>query len=127
MVQVIERRIYLIRGHKVMIDEDLAELYDEPTKRFNQQVRRNPKRFPKDFMFQLTKAEAEALRSQFATSKTGRGGRRYLPYAFTSVFDFDSLIFVSGWVSALILSDDTRDKYLRSAESSPVLQIESQR
>jgi hypothetical protein len=82
-VQLIERRIYLIRGQKVMIDEDLAELYGEPTKRFNQQVRRNPKRFPKDFMFQLTKAEAETLRSQFATSKTGRGGRRYLPYAFT--------------------------------------------
>jgi len=54
-----------------MIDEDLAELYDESTKRFNQQVRRNPKRFPKDFMFQLTKAEAETLRSQFATSNAG--------------------------------------------------------
>jgi hypothetical protein len=89
-VQLIERRIYLIRGHKVMIDVDLAELYEFPTKRFNQQVRRNLKRFPEDFMFQLTKKEAESLRSQFATSKkgpealrsqsatskTGRGGRR---------------------------------------------------
>ena len=93
-VQLIERRIYLIRGQKVMIDFDLAELYGESTKRLNQQVTRNKKRFPEDFMFQLTKEEAEALRSQFvisnpglrlqiATSKTGRGGRRYLPYAFT--------------------------------------------
>jgi hypothetical protein len=95
--QLIERRIYLIRGHKVMIDVDLADLYEVATKRLNEQVRRNRKRFPKDFMFRLTKTEAEALRSQFAisktsegglrsqfaTSKTGRGGRRYLPYAFT--------------------------------------------
>jgi ORF6N domain-containing protein len=96
-VELIERRIYLIRGHKVMIDADLAELYEVTTKRFNQQVRRNLKRFPQDFMFQLTPEEAESLRSQFATSKLdpeslrsqiatskrGRGGRRYLPYAFT--------------------------------------------
>ncbi|HKO96819.1 MAG TPA: ORF6N domain-containing protein [Pyrinomonadaceae bacterium] len=96
-VQLIERRIYLIRGDKVMIDADLAELYELPTKRFNQQVRRNLKRFPEDFMFRLTKEESESLRSQFATSKqvseslrsqfatskTGRGGRRYLPYALT--------------------------------------------
>ena len=77
-----------------MIDFDLAELYAVPTKRLNEQVSRNKGRFPKDFMFRLTKQEAEALRSQFATSKTnlrsqsviskdGRGGRRYLPYAFT--------------------------------------------
>ena len=82
-VQLIERRIYLIRGHKVMIDVDLAELYGVPTKALNQQVQRNRKRFPEDFMFQLTKEEAENLRSQFVTSKAGRGGRRYLPYAFT--------------------------------------------
>jgi ORF6N domain len=82
-VQFIERRIYLIRGHKVMIDMDLAELYGVPTKYLNQQVRRNPKRFPKDFMFQLDRTEAEFLRLQFATSKPGRGGRRSLPYAFT--------------------------------------------
>ena len=93
-VQVIERRIYLIRGQKVMIDFDLAELYGVPTKRLNESVSRNKKRFPEDFMFRLTKQEAESLRSQFATSnvglrlqiatsKTGRGGRRYLPYAFT--------------------------------------------
>jgi len=62
-VELIERRIYLIRGHKVMIDADLAELYEVPTKRFNEQVRRNPKRFPEDFMFQLTKEEGESLGS----------------------------------------------------------------
>jgi hypothetical protein len=79
--EVIERKIYLIRGQKVMLDSDLAELYGVTTKRLNEQVRRNLKRFPSDFMFQLSNEEAESLRSQFATSK--RGGRRYLPYAFT--------------------------------------------
>ena len=82
-VQLIERRIYLIRGQKVMIDVDLAELYGVQTKRLNERVRRNSKRFPKDFMFQLTKSEAENLRSQFATSRSGHGGRRTLPYVFT--------------------------------------------
>ena len=86
-VEVVERRIYLIRGHKVMLDSDLAELYNVPTKRLNEQVRRNLRRFPEDFMFQLTEKEAERawvfLRSQIATSKPGRGGRRYRPYAFT--------------------------------------------
>jgi ORF6N domain len=93
-IQLIERRIYLIRGQKVMIDFDLAELYGVATKRLNEQVSRNKKRFPKDFMFRLTKKEAEALRSQFvtsnsnlrsqiATSSLGYGGRRYLPYVFT--------------------------------------------
>ncbi|HKG77776.1 MAG TPA: ORF6N domain-containing protein [Pyrinomonadaceae bacterium] len=82
-VQLIERRIYLIRGQKVMIDFDLAELYGVTTSRLNEQVTRNRKRFPDDFMFRLTTEEAESLRSQFAISSTGRGGRRYLPYAFT--------------------------------------------
>jgi hypothetical protein len=76
-VELIERRIYLIREHKVMIDVDLADLYQVLTKRLNERVRRNRKRFPEDFMFRLRKTEAEALRSQFATSKTGRGGRRW--------------------------------------------------
>ena len=80
-VEVIERKIYFIRGHKVMLDSDLAELYSVPTKRLNEQVRRNKKRFPPDFMLELSSEEAESLRSQFATSK--RGGRRYLPHAFT--------------------------------------------
>jgi len=66
-----------------MLDADLAELYGVPTKRFNEQVKRNIDRFPADFMFQLTDEEHEALRSQFATSNVGRGGRRYAPFAFT--------------------------------------------
>ena len=82
-VQLIERRIYLIRGQKVMVDFDLAELYGVPTKRLNERVTRNKKRFPEDFMFRLTKEESESLRSQFATSNIGRGGRRYLQRAFT--------------------------------------------
>src|SRR5579862_1216740 len=80
-VQLVERRIYLIRGQKVMLDADLAELYQVPTKRVNEQVQRNLGRFPKDFMFRLKEAEVENLRSQFATSSWG--GRRNLPYAFT--------------------------------------------
>jgi phage regulator Rha-like protein len=79
----IERKIYLIRRHKVMLDNDLAELYGVPTRRLNEQVRRNMTRFPADFMFQLTTEEAENLRSQFATSSSVHGGRRYLPYVFT--------------------------------------------
>ena len=66
----VERNILLIRGHRVMMDTDLASLYGVPTKRLNEQVRRNKKRFPADFMFQLTAEEVDRLRSQFATSKT---------------------------------------------------------
>lgn len=79
----IERRIFVIRERQVMLDEDLAELYGVETKRLVEQVKRNIERFPSDFMFQLTSDEAEALRSQIATSKEGRGGRRYAPYVFT--------------------------------------------
>jgi hypothetical protein len=82
-VEVIERKIYLIRGQKVMLDRDLAELYCVTTKQLNQQVRRNPERFPRDFMFQLTGAEDSRLRSQIVTSKKSRGGSRYAPLAFT--------------------------------------------
>jgi phage regulator Rha-like protein len=76
-------RIRLIRGGKVMLDSDLAELYEVPTKRFNEQIKRNIERFPADFMFQLTEEEFVDLRSQIATSKVRHGGRRHLPYAFT--------------------------------------------
>jgi phage regulator Rha-like protein len=80
----IEQNILLIRGHRVMLDTDLAILYGVPTKRLNEQVRRNKKRFPSDFMFQLTAEEVDRLRSQFATLKAGRGQhRKYRPYAFT--------------------------------------------
>lgn len=82
-VEVIEKRIFLIRGQKVMLDSDLAKLYEVPTHRLNEQVKRNSKRFPSDFMFQLSLEETEALISHFASSKPGRGGRRYAPYAFT--------------------------------------------
>jgi hypothetical protein len=78
----IEKRIFVVRGRQVMLDEDLADLYGVETKRLIQQVKRNLKRFPDDFMLQLTKAETEALRSQIATSTDGRGGRRYPPYVF---------------------------------------------
>jgi hypothetical protein len=81
--EIVLSKIYMIRDQKVMLDSDLAELYGIETKRMNEQVRRNLDRFPKDFMFQLNQEESDFLRSQFATSKTGRGGRTYLPYAFT--------------------------------------------
>jgi hypothetical protein len=83
MIEKIENSIYLIRGHKVMLDSDLAVLYGIPTFYLNQQVRRNIKRFPEDFMFQLSVPEKEGLRLQNAISKKGRGGRRYLPLVFT--------------------------------------------
>jgi len=109
--EIIENKVYIIRGQRVMLDKDLAWLYEVETKRLNEAVKRNPERFPEDFMFQLTKDEYENLisqiaisnedsflrfqigtskqdkflRSQFATSKKEetRGGQRYLPYAFT--------------------------------------------
>ena len=79
----ISSKIVTLRGQQVMIDSDLAELYQVTLKRLNEQVKRNDDRFPHDFMFQLKKEEYENLRSQFATSNKGRGGRRYMPYAFT--------------------------------------------
>lgn len=79
--QKILHRIFVIRGQKVMIDDDLAEMYSVETKRLNEQVKRNIKRFPKDFMFTLTQKEFENLKSQNATSSWG--GRRKLPNAFT--------------------------------------------
>lgn len=79
----VESRILFIRGQKILLDDDLAALYGVKVKRLNEQVKRNTHRFPDDFVFRLTPAEGRALRSQFATSKTGRGGRRYTPFAFT--------------------------------------------
>jgi hypothetical protein len=79
----IERRIYFVRGQKVMLDTHLASLYQVPTFRLNEAVKRNHKRFPEDFTFQLTSKEARFLTSQNAMSNSGRGGRRTLPYAFT--------------------------------------------
>ena len=83
-VEIIESKIYLIRGEKVMLDSDLAVLYEVKTFNLNKAVKRNIDRFPIDFMFQLTNEEAASLRFQIGMSKTeGRGGRRYLPYVFT--------------------------------------------
>ncbi len=98
VVRLVEHKIYLIRGQKVMLDSDLAELYGVVTYRLNEQVRRNKERFPMDFMFQLTGDEVAVLKSQIVTSKDdpnlrsqiaisslkeNYGGRRYLPYVFT--------------------------------------------
>ncbi|MBI5210746.1 MAG: ORF6N domain-containing protein [Elusimicrobia bacterium] len=82
-LESIERRIYLLRGHKVMLDSDLAALYGVGTRRLNEQVRRNLQRFPPDFMFRLTLEECRHLMSQIATSSSGWGGRRKLPLVFT--------------------------------------------
>ena len=95
IIRTIQNRIYEIRGERVMLDRDLATLYETETKALNLAVKRNIKRFPKDFMFQLTKEEWEGLRFQFETLEktdhplrlqietSNRGGTRYLPYAFT--------------------------------------------
>ena len=95
IIQSIQNRIYEIRGERVMLATDLADLYEVDTGVLNQAVKRNAKRFPKDFMFQLTKEEFEDLRFQIETPKSssslksqfviskGRGGNRHLPYAFT--------------------------------------------
>lgn len=79
----VESHILFLRHRRVILDVDLAELYGVTVKRLNQQVTRNAERFPSDFMFQISAREHEVLRLQIATSKTGSGGRRYLPYAFT--------------------------------------------
>ncbi len=75
-LETITRRIVTLRGQRVIFDHDIAALYDVPTKRFNEAVKRNLAKFPADFMFTLTDEEFAALRSQTATSNTGRGGRR---------------------------------------------------
>lgn len=79
----VESKIVILRHQKVILDNDLAQLYGVTVKRLNQQVKRNAERFPSDFMFQLTAKEHEVLRLHFATSKGGRGGRRYAPFVFT--------------------------------------------
>jgi hypothetical protein len=86
LAELIERRIYVVRGQKVMLDSDLADLYQVPTFRLNEAVKRNRDRFPEDFMFRLTKEELENWRSQIAMSKPGaKMGLRRPPYAFTEL------------------------------------------
>jgi ORF6N domain len=82
-VDTIASVIHVVRGHRVMLDSDLAPLYGVATKRLNEQVKRNRARFPEDFAFRLTAEEVTGLRSQTATSNVGRGGRRYAPLVFT--------------------------------------------
>jgi hypothetical protein len=82
-LKAIEPLFLTIRGQRVILDEDLARIYGVATKSFNRAVKRNMDRFPSDFVFQLTAREYESMRFQFGTSKLTRGGRRYLPYAFT--------------------------------------------
>jgi hypothetical protein len=82
-IERVERRIYLIRGQKVMLDRDIAELYGVETKALKQAVRRNMARFPEDFMFELTNKEFQNWRSQFVTSNSDRIGLRWKPFAFT--------------------------------------------
>ena len=83
LVKPVESKILVLRRHKIILDSDLAELYGVSVKRLNEQVKRNAERFPADFMFQLSAKEHDYLKSQTATSKQRRGGRRYPPYAFT--------------------------------------------
>ncbi len=84
-LEQIKEIIYVIRGHKVMLDSDLAKLYEVETGALNRQVKRNKSRFPDDFMFQLTSDELESLRCQNGISKEGKGGRRYQPIVFTEL------------------------------------------
>ncbi len=98
-LQTIQSKIYEIRGQRVMLDRDLAELYQVTTSNLNKAVKRNIKRFPSDFMFQLTSEEWESLRFQIGILETGRGKHtKYLPYAFTE----QGLAMLSG-----ILNSDT--------------------
>lgn len=80
---VVETRIVFLRQQRVILDSDLAELYGVPVRQLNQQVKRNPGRFPSDFVFQISRKEQGILRSQIVISRMAWGGRRYLPYVFT--------------------------------------------
>ena len=94
--KVIEKMIYVVRGQKVMLDGDLAELYCVLTKNLNKAVKRNIEKFPNDFMFKLTKKEYEDLRFQFGTFKNSTKGRKYLPFVFTEY----GIVALSGVLSS---------------------------
>lgn len=83
LAKKVDSRIFMLRGHRVILDSDLAELYGVNVKRLNQQIKRNKKRFPADFLVRVTRSEWKSLRLQIVTSNHQRGGRRYLPFAFT--------------------------------------------
>lgn len=111
--ELVISKIYLIRNHKVMLDDDLAELYLVETRRLNEQVKRNIDRFPRDFMFQLTEKEWENLMSQIATSSWG--GRRKMPFVFTehgvlmlsSVLNSDRVIQVNIQISIAVTQNSS--------------------
>ena len=103
-LEKIDELILLVRGQKVMLDTDLAEIYDVPLKRLNEQVRRNLKRFPEDFAFQLTRQEFANLKSQFATSSS-HGGRRKLPWVFT---EHGAIMLASVLISAVAVDASVR-------------------
>lgn len=107
-IDKVESAIYLIRGKRVMLDSDLAAIYQVTTKRLNEQLRRNRQRFPKDFAFQLTPQEFTNLKLQFATSNR-RGGRRYRPWVFT---EHGALMLASGTQAFSLCG--TRTSRLRS-------------
>jgi ORF6N domain len=121
--EVVISKIYLNREHKVMLDDDLAELYQVETRRLNEQVKRNVDRFPEDFMFQLNEKEWENLKSQNATSSWG--GRRKLPYAFTehgvlmlsSVLNSDRAIQVPNNANICKAQSNVNDKQRHSPEA----------
>jgi hypothetical protein len=83
LAEKVSSKILILRDQKVILDTDLAELYGVPVKRLNEQIKRNPQRFPADFLFTLTREDYQDLRPQHATSRSDHGGRRYLPHAFT--------------------------------------------
>jgi phage regulator Rha-like protein len=131
----IESMIYVIRGHKVMLDSDLASLYGVETKALNRQVSRNEVRFPEDFMFRLTSEEYELLRCQNGTSNEGRGGRRYLPLVFTeggvamlsSVLTSDraaqvnlAIIRTFTKMRAILLNDEVLSKRMKELEKGTI-------
>jgi hypothetical protein len=125
----IEKSIYLIRGERVMLDSDLADLYDVEVKVLNRATKINPKRFPSDFMFQLNYKEVAALRSQNMTSNKGRGGHRTLPYAFTErgvimlASVLDSPIAIK--VSIQIVRDFVRQMQLLSTRKDLAQEIDN--
>ncbi len=131
--EIILNNIYLVRGQKVMLDFDLAKLYHVETKRLKEQVNRNKERFPKDFMFLLTRSEYENLRSQIATSslttdKASWGGTRYMPMAFTEqgVAMLSSILNTSTAirVNIQIIRVFTRMRTLLMAHKDILLQLE---
>ncbi|WKD86561.1 hypothetical protein KCTC32516_01937 [Polaribacter huanghezhanensis] len=127
--EIITNKIYLIRNQKVMLDRDLAELYQVETKRLKEAVRRNLSRFPEDFMFELTKKEFENWRTQFATSNSDKMGLRYVPMVFTeqgvamlsSVLNSDRAIVVN----IKIIRIFTKMRQLLSDNLSLQLEIEN--